>query len=142
MASRSLNRLSLHRPTLVLNTRWNGLHSFHACPNTWISKHSLATIRNPTRSWSVPLLAGSPIRHRFGSTEFSLSNPKALFSKSANTLDANDPPNRISESPPQKPALRSRVDTAKDFLGPYMELARVDKPIGTMLLLWPCGKYS
>jgi hypothetical protein len=28
----------------------------------------------------------------------------------------------------------------KAFVKPYMELARVDKPIGTMLLLWPCGK--
>lgn len=32
---------------------------------------------------------------------------------------------------------KTRTDTLKNFLTPYMQLSRVDKPIGTWLLAWP-----
>jgi 4-hydroxybenzoate polyprenyltransferase len=43
-------------------------------------------------------------------------------------------------SPPQALASKSWVESSiiPDSVRPYLYLARVDKPVGTMLLFWPC----
>lgn len=45
--------------------------------------------------------------------------------------------------PPVSPPTTTWVDTLPrsiTWTKPYLQLARVDKPIGTWLLYWPCGK--
>lgn len=45
-------------------------------------------------------------------------------------------------APPPKTWL-DRLPSALQPIKPYLELTRIDKPIGTWLLYWPCGKsYS
>ncbi|KAI9296146.1 4-hydroxybenzoate polyprenyl transferase [Neoconidiobolus thromboides FSU 785] len=61
------------------------------------------------------------------------NNPLLItLTKPINTkVEANEtllPNNNLTPTPISKPFT----------LKPYMELARMDKPIGTMLLLWPC----
>ena len=45
-----------------------------------------------------------------------------------------------SEPPPKKKGHAARfVDSLPTFAQPYLRLARLDRPIGTWLLFWPCG---
>lgn len=57
------------------------------------------------------------------------------------------PDKKPSASEPQRPDDRSLYRDQNDTwvdrhvspsIGPYLKLARIDRPIGTMLLLWPC----
>merc|ERR1719228_488275 len=44
-----------------------------------------------------------------------------------------------SEAPPKKGHAARFVDSLPTFAQPYLRLARLDRPIGTWLLFWPCG---
>ena len=45
-----------------------------------------------------------------------------------------------SETLPKKKGHAARfVDSLPTFAQPYLKLARLDRPIGTWLLFWPCG---
>ena len=44
-----------------------------------------------------------------------------------------------SETPPKKGHAARFVDSLPTFVQPYLRLARLDRPIGTWLLFWPCG---
>ena len=45
----------------------------------------------------------------------------------------------VSEAPPKKGHAARFVDSLPTFAQPYLRLARLDRPIGTWLLFWPCG---
>ena len=41
------------------------------------------------------------------------------------------------------PSWANKIPIRARWIHPYLSLARLDKPIGTWLLFWPCGKkYS
>ena len=44
-----------------------------------------------------------------------------------------------SDAPPKKGHAARFVDSLPTFAQPYLRLARLDRPIGTWLLFWPCG---
>src|ERR1700737_1457452 len=59
----------------------------------------------------------------------SLNPPPIAHHRCLNT----NPPNR-------KPALAARiVGSLPQSVKPYAYLARIDKPVGSWLLYWPCG---
>ena len=48
-------------------------------------------------------------------------------------------PHLGSEAPLRKGHAARFVDSLPPFAQPYLRLARLDRPIGTWLLFWPCG---
>ncbi|KAK0564751.1 Para-hydroxybenzoate--polyprenyltransferase, mitochondrial precursor (PHB:polyprenyltransferase) [Tilletia horrida] len=78
-----------------------------------------------TRIWTSPFSATSATRQiRQQSATNSGVAKSASFSAAQVTASG-------TQTPP--------VSAAGFKLGPYFRLARMDKPIGTLLLLWPCG---
>jgi len=45
----------------------------------------------------------------------------------------------IAPSPPSQPPPKSWIERTPEKIRPYLYLARVDKPIGTLLLYYPCS---
>jgi hypothetical protein len=90
--------------------------------------------------------------------QINLDNPSALTSlqrscilSRVQSLPKTFPLRQLSTTPaPITPAssqlaplvTNTWVDRIPVKLRPYALLARVDKPIGTMLLLWPCSMYG
>ena len=50
--------------------------------------------------------------------------------------------NNDDDSKSKRIIYGSWIDRLPEKFAPYAFLARVDKPIGTWLLYWPCGKVS
>jgi hypothetical protein len=72
-------------------------------------------------------------RHQFSS---SMPPPNPTKEKVSGTKEKDV---RLEETNHNhKPTTTSIVDRMPLSVQPYMHLARLDKPIGTMLLLWPC----
>src|SRR5258707_1113488 len=51
----------------------------------------------------------------------------------------SSPANSIIAPAPTQPPPKSWVERTPEKLRPYLYLARVDKPIGTLLLYYPCS---
>jgi 4-hydroxybenzoate polyprenyltransferase len=85
------------------------------------------TVRNgyPIRTLVLPLIT---IKFPCGSTRYSTNSSS---SGSTRKVRGNNPPTSSSS--------RSWIDSHLPLsVQPYAKLARLDKPVGTMLLLWPC----
>lgn len=61
----------------------------------------------------------------------------AASSSSSSTTTSN----HLSSSS-SKPIESSLWQRTKRWSRPYLALSRIDKPIGTWLLFWPCGEYQ
>lgn len=46
----------------------------------------------------------------------------------------------ITAAPPAPSSILDRLPAFARPIKPYLELTRIDKPIGTLLLYWPCGE--
>lgn len=46
----------------------------------------------------------------------------------------------ITAAPPAPSSILDRLPSFAKPIRPYLELTRIDKPIGTLLLYWPCGE--
>ncbi|KAJ9116684.1 hypothetical protein QFC20_000618 [Naganishia adeliensis] len=45
----------------------------------------------------------------------------------------------VNTAPPAPPSILDRLPSFAKAIRPYLELTRIDKPIGTLLLYWPCA---
>ena len=71
--------------------------------------------------------------------------PSRYLSTTSPRTDIQKPTPRINDEIIASPAPPSILDRLPGFakpLKPYLELTRIDKPIGTLLLYWPCGEPS
>ena len=55
---------------------------------------------------------------------------------------ASSSTNPVTASAPSQPPPKSWVELTPKKIRPYLYLARVDKPIGTLLLYYPCSASS
>jgi hypothetical protein len=46
----------------------------------------------------------------------------------------------IAPAPPAPSSILDRLPAFAKPIKPYLDLTRIDKPIGTLLLYWPCGE--
>ena len=88
-----------------------------------------------------PLAAPRPASRR------SSPSPTLIALRRLSTLPPRPPPSEPVAAPPAAPtvpqypipAWAERFPKALRWTHPYLSLARMDKPIGTWLLYWPCG---
>lgn len=88
-----------------------------------------------------------PISFRSGLAGFRAPTPHARFVLSSRL---QNPQRWISTTPPRKETIDSTasalvpkptwIDKMPPVTRPYLHLTRIDKPIGTMLLFYPCGE--
>lgn len=71
--------------------------------------------------------------------------PSRYLSTTSSRPDIQKPIPRIKDeiiASPSPPSILDRLPGFAKPLKPYLELTRIDKPIGTLLLYWPCGEPS
>jgi hypothetical protein len=114
------------------------------------------TARTLSRKTSIPCrsasIYGSAIRDLTSSSlrfnnknNYGTSTRRSLY---ATTLrqQSSSPPNTIDAPISTTPALTpppswlDKLPSAVKWTRPYFELSRLDKPIGSWLLYWPCGR--
>ncbi|RUS23662.1 hypothetical protein BC938DRAFT_474800 [Jimgerdemannia flammicorona] len=91
-----------------------------------------------TRLASKPLATCYATRSRVAPLVFSPEDRSGQYSTTTTTAStAPAPPN---DTPPE-PQYKTWLDRLPPKVAPYFYLTRMDKPIGTWLLYWPCGSY-
>ena len=99
--------------------------------------HSMALCQWGSRIVFPPLRAVS-LRSKFNSTQtLRIYVPKALASFHASHLSKQT--TKASTTPL---TTTTWVDRLPRKVQPYLYLTRIDKPIGTLLLFYPCGTFS
>ena len=68
----------------------------------------------------------------------SAENPPTSYSLSSSSLKRHFSSPSPSPSPSPPSSSSSFIDSLPLWLRPYAALSRCDKPVGTLLLLWPC----
>jgi hypothetical protein len=105
------------------------LWSLAAISTSTPSRQALPSLRLPMRSPALSLTrAHMPSLHAWARPSSSAAAP----------LNPSPPPLPTpTPAPPSPPS--SWVNRAPRALQPYLHLVRLDKPIGTWLLFWPCA---
>lgn len=65
--------------------------------------------------------------------------PDASAASSTTTINAVPTDQQTAIAPPK--TWLDKLPSVLQPVKPYLELIRIDKPIGTLLLYWPCGKF-
>lgn len=117
------------------------MQRFQAC------RRSIHTSHLSLRSFSLGLRASPSVSKRFN---IPLSLPSANRTLHATAYRPSDERPRITSrlkdeivntAPPAPPSILDRLPSFAKPIRPYLELTRIDKPIGTLLLYWPCGTF-
>lgn len=101
-------------------------------------------------SWPTMLRLPRPLTHmtacRLGASPLRQSLPRwpihARPLRTSTRKDAIPPPTALPPAPYPLPPWIHRLPSSLRWTHPYVSLARMDKPIGTWLLYWPCGELS
>lgn len=83
------------------------------------------------------------LRHRSARFLTSTHTLRRAFQTSCPLRDAKPAPRGLATDANAGPAVPTTwIDRAPTRLRPYLYLTRIDKPIGTLLLFYPCGAPS
>jgi hypothetical protein len=105
------------------------IHLRRVTPNSLRPYHVLSRSTRPDLGSS--LISFSTSRY-LSTTPPRPLNPPNELTKTSTTIA------RAATSP--IPPWAEKLPKSLKWLHPYLSLARLDKPIGTWLLFWPCGK--
>lgn len=128
-----------HRPTRIYPSRTqNGTPSLcpisFASPSTSSVRDALSSLRGQTRS----LRTASRVRQAPQSTG---SSPRTTSGSAPAVPASAVPPSpsapAVTAAPP---SWLNNLPASIKWTRPYFDLARLDKPIGSWLLYWPCGE--
>ena len=64
---------------------------------------------------------------------------KSFILRHSRSISTNPLKTAIAKAP--IPPWAAKLPTQLTWIHPYLSLARLDKPIGTWLLFWPCGSF-
>jgi hypothetical protein len=109
------------------STSGSGSHSDSASVPTPVSTGSLSAVQQSSVSPATSAHVNAPATI----PQHDLKTSAPPFVEPAFTTIAPSPKTWLD-----------RLPSALQPMKPYLELTRIDKPIGTWLLYWPCGEYS
>lgn len=106
-------------------------------PNVQVyhQSHKPISFLKPVSSFTLHLKHSPSLRHFLQKPAVGLAF-KQHYTQKAQVVSEN------KEDTPASITYNSWLDRLPPKLSPYVYLTRMDKPIGTWLLYWPCGKLS
>lgn len=116
------------------------LRSLRGCVRTLSPSHRTTSRCLPTFYQLSLQRATSP----WSATTRSLTRSALLLNTKDSKSDLPGVTKEIADPIPPPAAPVNVLDRLPAFarpIKPYLELTRIDKPIGTLLLYWPCGNY-
>ncbi|KAJ9058268.1 Para-hydroxybenzoate--polyprenyltransferase, mitochondrial precursor (PHB:polyprenyltransferase) [Entomophthora muscae] len=139
MACRYLNRFLHNRQSVLYHKTVESLYHNQTFSNSLLLRHTSPAQIKDVGSRFPPIQIKAPSKTK-NLHNISLNNSKSAVCFSTSTKNYIDNDNLKEKAVPSQQKLSFEPKKKPDsFIAPYLQLARVDKPIGTMLLLWPCG---
>jgi hypothetical protein len=92
------------------------------------------------RSAYTPIPLGTSLDPRITRLRFFTSAAPRLSTPVQKTPITSVKDEIIAPAPPAPSSILDRLPAFAKPIKPYLELTRIDKPIGTLLLYWPCGE--